>query len=278
MRDWPTDLKTMLAGSEITRCYLIEMTSRNGLVVRMTDFSSDIDILSSIFVADPGFQVTQIRTQSGGSPPQVDLQLPISVDGPIYAQHVRRGVWRGGSMALWLVDFTDPSATQGLLVDGFVGNVQYTDELITSIELLSRGDATADIVLPRVQPKCRHVFGDHYCGFPVGLVTLDGTLDTVIDNGKFTITVTNPSALDFNGGAIKMTSGANAGVSLDIRKWTSGSSLVELWDPFPLDLEDGDTFSIHAGCAHTRAACAAYANAVHYGGYDHVPGQTYVTI
>ena len=51
--------------------------------------------------------------------------------------------------------------------------------------------------------------------------------------------------------------------------------MVETWDAFPLDVQVGDTFTMHAGCAKSRTACAAYDNINHYGGYDHIPGQLY---
>lgn len=266
----------MLAGEQITCCWLVEMTSQNQQIVRMTDFSLDVDAgLSSPFLHDPGFHVTNLRLQAGGTPPQVDMQLPISDDGPIFADHVRRGVWRGGAVRLWLCDYTHPIERQALLVDAKIGNVQFTDDLITSVEFLGRGDSTADIVLPRVQPQCRHVFGDNYCTFAVFTVTLQAEVTDVIDNGRFVVSFGRTTSLDFTDGAVRFSSGLNAGVSADVRRWTSDLALVELWDPMPLAVQAGDQLEIHAGCQKTRAACAAYNNINHFGGYDHVPGATY---
>lgn len=275
MRDWPAGLRTSLAAQQVTRCFLVEMINRRGDVVRATDYDASLAIGSSLFLHDPGFHVTNVRLQAGGEPPQVDLQLPISDEGPIFADHVRRGVWRGGEIRLWVADYTDPENKIGLLVDGFVGNVQFTDETVSDVEILTRGDKVRDLILPRIQPRCRHTFGDSYCMFPLFSVTVDAEVDSVVSNSKFVVDLTNPDALDFTAGALKFTSGNNVGISAEVRKWTSGSMTLETWDSLPLDVQVGDTMQVHAGCARTRAACDEYDNLVHFGGYDKVPGSGY---
>ncbi len=274
MINWPTALKTMLASNETTKCYLLDLQTRNGQAIHLTDYSEDVFFDSVRYSHAQNFSVTNVVFQAAGSPPSIDLQLPIDDAGPIFAEHVRRGVYRGARLVLWLADYTTTDI-RGKLIGGYVGNIAFTDELVTSIEILSRGDATADIVPPKIQPRCRHVFGDSYCGKDIATVTLGAVVATVDSNSKFTVTVSNPGGLDFNDGAVRFTGGNDAGVASDVRKWTAGTSLVELWDPLPLDITVGDTLQIHAGCAHTRAACAAYGRISAYGGYDHIPGQLY---
>ena len=276
MRTWSPTLKTELAGAEISRCHLIEATNRLGEVVRLNDFGSDLVSNGDVFSRAPGFHVTSLVYRQGGNPPAADVVLPVSTDGPIYDEHVRRGVWRAAEMTLYVAKTDDPDDRE-VLITGYFGKVAFSDQLAGTIEVITRGDALNDIVLPRVQPRCRHIFGSTGCGFDVSTVALTAEVATVTNNSKFTITVTNPSALDFNYGAAKMTSGDSSGASADIRKWTVGTSLVELWQPMPLDIAVGDTLQIHAGCARTRAACAAYSNIDHYGGYDHTPGENYVS-
>lgn len=101
--------------------------------------------------------------------------------------------------------------------------------------------------------------------------TRQGTVDVVTTNSDFTITVTESRKTDFwfTHGAILMTDGANAGISRQIRLFTSANDRVGLWEAFPATVANGDAFEIHPGCDHTFAGgCTTFENTKRYGGIN----------
>ncbi|CDX26635.1 hypothetical protein MPL3356_60474 [Mesorhizobium plurifarium] len=275
---FPIPLLTMLEGGTITPVWLIEVTSRIGQVVRLSSSGEMVATAGSpaeIFLGDPGFNMTSVTYSLDGFPATVDITVPIDEQGPIYAEHVKRGVWRKATAILYLGDIDNPDYRQ-VMATGFVGKSSFSDSIAGTLEFATKGEQLGDIVLDKIQPKCNHVFGSRECGFDLSTRELSGVVATVTTNGKFTVTISNPTNIDFNfGGAIKFTSGANIGDSRRIRKWTSGSHLVELAEGFSLDVEVGDTFVMHGGCARTRPVCVANGRKNNFSGYDHTPGELY---
>lgn len=101
--------------------------------------------------------------------------------------------------------------------------------------------------------------------------TRQGTVNVATNPSNFTITVTEVRKTDFwfTHGAIRMTSGANAGLSRQIRLYTSADDRVELWQAFPATVANGDAFEVHPGCDHTFAGgCTTFANTKRYGGIN----------
>ncbi|RVC47573.1 DUF2163 domain-containing protein [Mesorhizobium sp. M4A.F.Ca.ET.090.04.2.1] len=277
MRDWSPTLIANLASLQVTRCFLIEMVNPIALcgTVRLTDFDQDRVVGGNTFLKSPGFNVTKFTVSNGGRPAGLDIDLPFDSVGPVYADHVKRGAWRGVPVTVWLADFTNPSDRE-IVLSGFVGETEFTDRLAGSFKLITKADALADIILFTVQPKCSFRFGSSQCGVDLTPLTLPATVATVTNNGKFTITVTNPSGLNFTHGKVVFTGGDNAGWSDNARRWVSGTSLVELVLPAPFDVQVGDTINISAGCDLSRSGsfgCKHYNNVNRYPGFDFTPGE-----
>lgn len=275
---FPLPLLTMLEGGTITPVWLIEVTSRIGQVVRLSSSGEMVTTAGSpaeIFLGDPGFNMTSVTYSLDGFPATVDITIPIDDQGPVYSAHVKRGVWRKATAVLYLGDIDAPDYRQ-IMATGFIGKTSFSDSIAGTLEFATKGEQLGDIVLDKVQPKCNFTFGSADCGFDLSTRELTGVIASVTSNGKFTVTISNPTNIDFNfGGAIKFTSGANIGDSRKLRKWTSGSSLVELTDPFSLDVEVGDAFLMHGGCARTRDVCFGNGRINSFPGYDRTPGELY---
>lgn len=278
MRTVPSALQTMFEGSTVTPVWLLEVANRVGVTVRLSSSGENIstaDSPSVTFLGDPGFNMTSVTYSADGFPATVDITIPVDASGPVYADHVKRGLWRKATAALYVADITNPD-NRMLMAAGFIGNSSFSDSISGTLEIATKGEQLGDIILFKVQPKCNYTFGDTNCGFDLSTRELSGTIASVTTNGKFTVTISNPDDWNFNfGGGFKFTSGNNSGDSRIIRKWTGGTSLVELTEPFCLDVEVGDTFTMHAGCARNRAACAGYDRLNSYSGYDYTPGELY---
>jgi uncharacterized phage protein (TIGR02218 family) len=225
------------------------------------------------FLHSPGFNVTKFTVANGGRPAGLDFTLPFDDDGPLYSDDIKRGVWRGATITVWLIaDFADPSDRE-ILITGFVGKTGFTDRLAGQIEIITKADALADIILPTVQPECGYQLGGPGCGVDLAPYTLTATVATVTSNSKFTITVTNPSNFDFTHGKVVFTSGANDGAQDNAQLWVSGTGTVQLVTGTPFDIQVGDTLTISKGCPLSRDGCISFDNINRYPGFDRTPGE-----
>jgi hypothetical protein len=77
--------------------------------------------------------------------------------------------------------------------------------------------------------------------------TKQGTLSAVTSRRSFTAISLTDDWL--NGGVFTFTSGANSGLSMDVKR-NQVSGVVEVRHPFPFDPEIGDTFKVSTGCNH----------------------------
>jgi uncharacterized phage protein (TIGR02218 family) len=239
----------------------------------MTDADVDKTVSAETFVKSPGFTVTKWTVANGGRPAGIDLTLPFDDIGPLLADDIKRGAWRGATITCWVARSADPSDRE-IIVDGFIGNTQFTDRITGSIEITTKADAMADIFLFTIQPMCSFKFGGTECGVDLAPLTLTATVASVTDTGKFTIAVTNPSNFDFTHGKVTFTSGANDGYEDWARNWTAGTSLVDLVNGTPFDIAIGDTVTISAGCDLTRnGGCKKYNNLNRFPGQDYTPAE-----
>lgn len=259
----------MLGGDEISRCYLAELTNPTGQIVRLTNHDVDKTIGAETYVKTPGFDLSRYTVKTGGEAATIDFSIPLTDDGPILIEDVRRGAWRGATIVLWIAPIATP-AEREIIAQGFVGRTNFSDRLQGQMELVTLADALKDIVLYTVQPACPFKFAGRECGAPEATWTRTGTVTSVTSRRKFTATIVSPGTLGFTHGRVTWTSGANSGAQGWIRQWTSGSGLLEMVTDFPFDIELGDSFDVLAGCQKTRAACVAFNNVDRYGGFDFV--------
>jgi uncharacterized phage protein (TIGR02218 family) len=269
MRNWNAALMAMLGGDEITRCYLAELVNPTGQIVRLTNYDVDRTVGGETYVKTPGFELSMYTVKNGGEAATIDFMIPLSDDGPILVEDVRRGAWRGATIVLWIAH-TETPANRDIIAQGFVGRTNFSDRLSGQMELVTLADALKDIILFTVQPACPFKFAGPECGADEATWTRAATVTSVTSRRKFTATITSPGTLGFTHGKVTWTSGDNAGAEGWIRRWTSGSGLFEMVTDFPFDIVAGDDFDVLAGCQKTRAACVSYDNIDRYGGFDFV--------
>jgi uncharacterized phage protein (TIGR02218 family) len=259
----------MLGGSEITRCFLAELTNPTGQVVRVTSHDVDQAIGAETYVKTPGFTLSRYTVNNGGEAATIDFEMPLSSDGPILIEHVRCGAWRGATIVLWIAHTAAP-ASRNIIAQGFVGRTDFSNRLQGRIELVTLADALKDVVLLTIQPACPFKFCGRECGAVEATWTRTGTVTGAVSRRKFTATITSPGDLDFTHGKVTWTSGANAGADGWVRQWDSGTGMVAMVTDFPFDIAVGDNFNVLAGCKKNRADCTAYGNIDRYGGFDFV--------
>ena len=116
--------------------------------------------------------------------------------------------------------------------------------------------------------------------------TRHGAVAAATDGANFTVTLTEPRAVDgwFNAGVITFESGPNIGLSREIKSWTATGGVISLHLPFPDPPGIGNVFRVHAGCDKLPGTCAlkfvmpgtqdfSNGNKLNYRGEDLLPGR-----
>ncbi len=268
-RSWGATIPTLLAGSEISRCYLCSMN--NGpTTVRMTSHDTDLVVGGFTYLKTPGFSLSRYTLRNGGAPATLDVDIPFSDDGPIYSDDVRHGGWRGATFTAWIADVGSSPISTEILMDGYVGLTAFSDRLSGTMELVTLADKLKDVVLFRIQPKCSFRFGDRFCGVDETVWRQSAVVTAVTSRKKFTSPETPPSGKTFIHGKVTWLTGDNANREGWIRTWDVSTGLFELVTEFPFEIQISDTFYALPGCPKTRVACDSFDNIDRFPGFDFV--------
>lgn len=206
----------------------------------------------------------------------MDLSGAIGPDG-ITEQDLFAGLFDGAEVEAWLVPWSGTGAVKSLL-KGTWGALEQTQTGF-KVELLGDGAKLAQTpLISLLQPGCRWQFGDPVtCGVDLVPLTVTGTIDSASGQREFTDAARVEAAGYFSRGRVTFTSGANSGVSAEIKEHASGG-VFTLWPRLPFGLVAGDSYSMTPGCTQLIESsggtngCEAWANLRRFGGFDLVPG------
>ncbi len=153
----------------------------------------------------------------------------------------------------------------------FKGRVSTVDSVgRTTAEVTVASDLVLlDVEMPRnlYQPSCNHVLFDSGCGLIKNAFGASGAVGT----GATALLVPwSASSAIYAQGTITFTSGANTGVTANVKSAT-GAALT-LSYPLPNVPALGDGFTAYQGCDHTLGTCSAkFNNAASFRGFPFVP-------
>ncbi len=224
--------------------------------------SSDVDISwnGHIFTSN-GIQFTRskIKCSIGVNVDELDISFygnsSTLVNGQSFLQAAIAGVFDGAQFKLERAFMQTYGSVVGTLIQ-FVGVVGQIDTGRTE----SKFKIMSNLYLLNVQmPKnvyqagCINTLYDASCGLtrtPVtGVVTTGSTAKAINCSGSASIQATGY----FNLGYISFTSGANNGLTRTIN--SSSTGVINLLNPLPNVLANGDTFSAYFGCDKQMATC-----------------------
>lgn len=108
--------------------------------------------------------------------------------------------------------------------------------------------------------------------------TFVAEIATVSSNGEFSFTALPDSRATvddwFKYGAVTFTSGANKGLSMEIKGWVFDTLTITLFLNMPFNVSIGDQLELYAGCDKQITTCInKFNNVLNYRGEPYVPGQ-----
>jgi uncharacterized phage protein (TIGR02218 family) len=258
----------------LCRCWRIERA--DGAAFGFTEHDAPLRFDETDFEPRCGLDGAALERATGLAAGDTEILGAVSSDG-IAEADIARGLFDGARVTLWLVDWRAP-ARRHLLFAGTIGRIErdgarFTAEVEGPAAALRRRSGRA------ILPVCDARFGDARCCADAAGHTVAGTVAAVDAAGQVSATGLGAfSAGWFDGGALRWTSGANAGTESVVRRQERGDpARLTLWTAPAAAVAPGDAFTVTAGCDKRFETCREkFGNGLNFRGFPHVPGDDWV--
>lgn len=243
MRNMTASQQQSYSGDTLTIASLVDITLRNGQLIKLTDHDRDLGAYKSAF----GVDVSAITMQLGASGQTASISvLPDNANsGGISIDMVESGALDNAKVVCKWVDYTKVYDALPIFT-GYVNDIKYGNSSLFEISIASRLTLVQPLCKDQMSQNCRADFGDPTCGVPIGRMQGGGTVDSAVDDFSMTTQGGGGSGKLYNNGTVYFTSGNNAGLGYEIL--TIRGNLVVTKDVWAFPPEHGDSFELHPGC------------------------------
>lgn len=269
MKPISLSMKTHLSQEVTTLATCWKLTRRDGTVMGFTDHDRDITVGVVTYLAASGFTPTAVASASVLGVDNLDVEGMLS-SGAIEDADLMAGLYDHAEISVFQVNYMDVSMGTLPLRTGWLGEVQmHGGRFVAEVRGLTQRLSQRIGIF--YSPSCRAEFGDARCGVNLAGLTETGTITGVTSRAILQDSARAEQAGTFSFGTLTFTSGANAGLSMEVKIFEPGEFTLFL--PFPYDVEAGDAYSVTQGCDKTFETCSQrFSNAVNFRGEPHVPG------
>lgn len=271
MKTISAGLATHLASRSTTLATCWKVTRTDSTVFGFTDHDVDLTVSSVLYVASSGYTRSAIQTNSALAVDNLDLEGVLD-SASITEADLRAGLWDYAQVEIFLVNYED--LTQGTLKlrKGRLGECQagrqrFNAELRGLIQNLQQD-------VGRIYgPACDADLGDTRCKVNLTPFTVTSTLTGVTNNRQFSDSTRAEATGYFDHGKLTFLTGANAGLAMEVKTYSSVGGAFELHLPMPFDVTVGDQYTVYAGCNKLLSTCIAkFNNVLNFQGFPYVPG------
>lgn len=280
MKTLPPGLQAHLDSGATTLCWCWRLTRRDGVRLGFTDHDRDVVFDGTTFEAAAGFAASEIKDAVGLA---VDN---LAVDGALQSGRLEEAQLAGGAfddarVEIFRVNWQDPGQ-RVLMRFGSLGEVRRSGTSFTA-EVRGLAHYLGQTKGRLYQYTCDADLGDGRCGIALDApaYTGQGTVATAGNARSFTATgLASFSGGWFDRGLATFTSGANAGLAIEVKRHRldGTAAAIELWQELAAVPATGDTFKVTAGCDKHIATCRAkFANVANFRGFPHMPGNDFLT-
>jgi uncharacterized phage protein (TIGR02218 family) len=279
MRDIPSALQAKLDSGVTTLAHCWKLTRRDGVVQGFTDHDDDLTADGVTYRAGTGFTSSEAASRFDLSVDGAEIAGALS-DDALNEGDLAAGRYDAARIETWLVDWSDVSL-RVLMARSTLGEVKREGQAF-SAELRGLADRLSQQSGRLFTARCGADLGDARCRFDLVAAGLQGEGCVTSIESTSTVAASGLDAFSegvFGGGRLTWTSGANDGLSVEIKehRMASGHARLSLWQAMPESIAGGDTFSITAGCDKRFATCRdRFANAANFRGFPHIPGNDFV--
>ncbi len=242
---------------------------RDTEVLGFTDHDADIVLGGVTYHAATGIRPSAVALSASLQVDNLEMEGMLDADA-IREQDILSGMYDFAEVEIFQLNYQNPNAGHIMLQRGWLGEVTLRDGRFVA-EMRGLGQKLTQQVGARFSAGCRAELGDARCKVVLGEITHSGTVTEVTSRTVFKDSGRDEEESYFAAGKITFTSGANAGLSMEVKSFYNSEFTCVL--PMPYDVAAGDTYDVRAGCDKTFATCVErFDNALNFRGEPHVPG------
>lgn len=270
MKSIPAAFQAHLDSGCTTLCTMWKCTLKDGTILGFTDNPVDVPYNSLVYKATSGYTATAAETSSQLNPDNLEvegfLQSPSITDADIQS-----GRWDHAAIEIFEVNYMDPAAGRHIIRTGTLGELKGRRSEFTA-ELRGMMQAYSRTIVNLTTKECRTDLGSSLCKVNVAPFTFAATVTAVVDNRTITAPALTQAEHYFTAGKATFTSGANNGLSMEVKYSNVGT--IELHEEMPFTIAVNDTMSVVAGCTKrfTEDCKNKFNNVINFRGFPHLPG------
>jgi len=279
VRTIPSALQARLDSGATTLCRCWVLTRSDGVVQGFTDHDEDVAIDAVTCRAGSGLAAAEATQQLGLAVTATDVAGALA-DDTLNEDDLAAGRYDAATVAVWLVDWSEPTL-RVLLAKAVLGEVRREGDAFVA-ELRGLAHRLAEESGRLYTATCSADLGDARCTVDLSAPAFrgDGTVVGLSATSAFTTTGLGAFADGwFTAGRLSWTSGANAGLAIEVKQHRNDGAAVslDLWQAMPQPLAPGDTFTVTAGCDKRFATCRdRFANGINFRGFPQIPGNDFL--
>jgi uncharacterized phage protein (TIGR02218 family) len=279
MRTLPPALAAHLASGATTACRCWRLTRRDGAVQGFTDHDEDLAFDGTLFRSGSGFAGSELEARFGLAVTGSEIHGALS-DESLSEADLAAGRYDAAKVELFLVNWSDVEQRLLLRV-GHLGEVRREGAAFAAEVrgLAARLNEERGRIF---SATCDADLGDARCGVDLQNPAFrgEGTVAAVEGGSLIRVSGLDAFANDwFSRGKLTFSSGANAGLPVEVKEHRaeSGEVRLSLWQQMPEPVASGDLFAVTAGCDKRFESCRSkFDNAVNFRGFPHLPGNDFV--
>jgi uncharacterized phage protein (TIGR02218 family) len=269
MQDISEDLMAHLDQEVTTLATCWKIIRVDTVAYYYTDHDRDLVIEGNTYKAASLMSPSAVTSQLNLATDNLELEGMLTDDG-LREDDILSGKFDHARITIFAVNYEDISAGKLALKHGLIGEVSLKNGLFVA-EIRGLSSVLQQTIGEVYTPTCRAKLGDGRCGINLVAFTVSGMLTAVEGAHAFTDASRTEDNDYFAYGIVTFTSGNNAGLSMEIRQFSS--QRFSLFLPMPYAVEVGDSYTAIAGCDKRFDTCITrFSNAVNFRGEPHVPG------
>ncbi len=264
-----TDLAAHLAQEVMTLATCWSVTRKDGFALYFTDHDQDLTVDGHVYAAANSMTPSAVSSQVGLAVDNLEFDGMLSSDA-ITEADILSGRYDHAEITIFLVNYTDLSMGKFKLKTGWLGEVTLQGgQFIAEMRGLS---AQLQQTIGQVYTStCRAALGDTRCGIDLTAYHFTGSVTGLEAAYAFTDSTKTQANDYFANGVVTFVSGANTGLSMEVRDFTSRR--FGLFLPMPNEIALGDNYTVVAGCDKQFDTCVTkFNNALNFRGEPDVPG------
>lgn len=269
MKTLSPELAGHIDGEVTTLATCWKLKRRDATVMGFTDHDTDIVVDNVRYVATTGMTSSAVSTSNTLKVDELEIEGMLHSDA-ITEADVMKGLYDYAEVDVFMVNYKEPQSGILSLRKGWLGEVTLKGKQFVA-EVRGLSQALQQPVGDIYSPGCRAMLGDARCKVTLPLYTFAGVVSEVHDLYGVSASALVRGDGYFTAGRLTFTSGANAGVSVEVKYYNDRRFYFTL--PLRTPCAVGDRFSAVAGCDKSAPTCKTrFANIVNFRGEPHVPG------